>query len=71
MKTQMELIAERVHQIDGRVSCYVEGGTLNGTFRGKQNEDYKYMVTSRTFIFNNEGPNVRKAIEQAISEIYK
>jgi len=65
----MNEIAARVKQIDARVSCIVEGGMLKGTFRGKKNEDYCYIVSSREFKYNNEGPNVRKAIEQAVNEL--
>ena len=72
MTTQLVIdIANRVHQIDGRVSAYAEGGCIKGTFRGKQQEDYCYMISKREFVFNNEGPNVRKAVEQAISELLK
>jgi len=72
MTTQLIIdIANRIHQIDPRVSAYADGGTIKGTFRGKQKEDYCYMVSSRSFIYNNEGPNVRKAVEQAISEFLK
>lgn len=72
MTTQLVIeIANRVHQIDGRVSAYAEGGMIKGTFRGKKNEDYCYMVSSRSFIYNNEGTNVRKAVEQAVLELLK
>ena len=72
MTTQLVIdIAKRINQIDARVSAYADGGTIKGTFRGKKNEDYCYMVSSKTFIYNNEGPNVRKAVEQAISELVK
>lgn len=63
-------IAARIKQIDPRVSAYADGGTIKGTFRGKQNETYCYMVSSREFVYNNEGPNVRKAVEQAVSELF-
>ena len=72
MTTQLVIdIATRINQVDGRVSAYAEGGCIKGTFRGKKNEDYCYMVSSRSFVYNNEGPNVRKAVEQAISELLK
>ena len=72
MTTQLAIdIATRINQIDGRVSAYAEGGTIKGTFRGKKNEDYCYMVSSRSFVYNNEDHNVRKAVEQAISELLK
>lgn len=70
MTTQLVIdIAKRINQIDARVSAYAEGGCVKGTFRGKKNEDYSYMISSKTFIYNNEGPNVRKAVEQAMSEL--
>ncbi len=70
MTTQLVIdLANRINQIDPRISAYVDGGTIKGTFRGKRNEDYCYMVSSKSFIYNNEGLNIRKAIEQAISEI--
>ncbi len=62
-------IAKRVNQIDSRISAYAEGGCIKGTFRGKQKEDYCFLVSAKEFKYNNEGPNVRKAVEQAISEL--
>jgi hypothetical protein len=62
-------IATKVNQIDPRINTIVEGGTIRGCFRGKQNENYQYMVTERSFVFNNEGPNVRKAFEKAIEQL--
>ena len=70
MTTQLIIdIATKINKIDGRISAYADGGTIKGTFRGKQNEDYCYMVSSREFVYNNEGPNVRKAVEQAVKEL--
>ena len=72
MTTQLVIdIANRVHQIDGRISAYAEGGCIKGTFRGKKNEDYCFMISTRSFTYNNEGSNVRRAVEQAISELLK
>ena len=72
MTTQLIIdIAKRVNEIDPRISAYADGGTIKGCFRGKGSENYSYLVTAREFQFNNEGPNVRKAIEQAINEFYK
>ncbi len=61
-------IAKRINEIDGRVSAHADGGCIVGTFRGKSREDYKYMISTRSFVFNNEGPSVRKAVESAVSE---
>jgi len=70
MTTQIVIdIANRIHEIDSRISAYAEGGTIKGTFRGKMKEDYCYMVSSRRFVYNNQGYNIRCAVEQAISEI--
>lgn len=70
MTTQLVLdIAQRINQIDPRISAYAEGGQIKGTFRGKTRENYCYMVGSKSFIYNNEGPNVAKAVAQAISEL--
>lgn len=72
MTTQLVIdIAKRVKEIDPRVSAYAEGGRIKGTFRGKKSEDYSYMVSSRTFDYNNQGIHVQRAVEQAISEILK
>lgn len=72
MTTQLVIeIANRIHQIDGRVSATAEGGMIKGTFRGKKNEDYCYMISSREFEYNNEGNNVKKAVEQAINEFLR
>jgi hypothetical protein len=71
METLMNRIAEEIKKADGRVSAYVDGGTIKGTFRGKKSEDYCYMVTKREFVWNNEGPNVRKAVEAAIAKVYE
>lgn len=68
--TQLILdIAARVNQIDARVSAHVTGGMIHGTFRGKTSENYKYNVAAGEFVYNNEGPNVKKAIEKAVSEL--
>ena len=72
MTTQQVIdIANRIRQIDGRVSAYAEGGMIKGRFRGEVGEDYCYMVSSQRFLYNNEGPNVRRAVEQAVTEITK
>ena len=72
MTTQLVIdIAKRVKEIDPRVSAYAEGGLIQGCFRGKGKENYSYLLTARKFQYNNEGPNVRNAIEQAINELYK
>ena len=70
MTTQIMIdISNRIKAIDGRVHAYAEGGVIKGCFRGKGSENFEYMVSSRSFNFNNEGPNVRKAVNQAVSEI--
>lgn len=67
MTTQIVIdIANKVKEIDPRVSAYADGSCIKGTFRGKKGEDYCYDLAFRTFKYNNEGPNVRKAIEAAI-----
>lgn len=70
METLMNQIIAEIKKADPRVSAYVDGGCIQGTFRGKKSEDYCYMVTKREFVYNNEGPNVRKAIEAAIAKVY-
>jgi len=71
MTTQLVIdIAKRVNKIDTRISAYAEGGTIKGCFRGKGKENYSYLLTARQFEYNNEGLNVRKAIEQAVYELY-
>lgn len=62
----LEEIARRVRAFDARISTFVEGGTIIGTFRGKRDEDYKYQA-GRGLVFNNEGPNVRRAFEKSLS----
>lgn len=62
----LEEIARRVRNADPRISTFIEGGTIVGTFRGKRGEDYKYM-TGRGLVYNNEGPNVRRAFESALN----
>lgn len=70
MTTQQVIdIARRITQIDPRISAHANGGTITGTFRGKAKEDYSYLLSAKTFIFNNEGPNVKKAVDQAVTEI--
>lgn len=70
LTTQLVIdIAKRVKEIDPRVSAYAEGGRIKGTFRGKRNETYSYMISKRAFDYNNEGPNVREAVEQAVAEL--
>jgi hypothetical protein len=70
MTTELVIkLAARISQIDPRISAYAEGGKIKGCFRGKGKENYQYCVSSRTFDYNNEGPNVRKAIQQAVTEL--
>jgi len=72
MTTQLVIdIANRINQIDPRISARAEGGMIKGTFRGKQHEDYAYMVTERKFYKNNAGNPVNVAVEKAMTELYK
>jgi hypothetical protein len=70
MTTQLIIdLANKVNQIDPRISAYAEGGYIKGCFRGKGKENYSFLVSAREFQYNNEGPNVEKAIKKAILEL--
>lgn len=64
-------IAQKVAAIDARVAAIVEeeGGEifLRGSFKAKKGTNYKYNLTTGTWVYNNEGYHVENAITSALN----
>jgi hypothetical protein len=67
----VEKVVNRMKQIEPACGAYASGGRIKGCYRGKASESYSYMLTAREYEYNNtRTTHVRRALEQAISEIY-
>ena len=57
--------AEKVLNLDKRISVHVSGGYILGTFRGKRDNEYEYCYASKSFELNSDAYEVEDAFTQA------
>jgi hypothetical protein len=63
-------LSEKVHSIDSAINCHtIEGYTIEGNYRGKKSERFKYNCKTHEFDYNTCKPAVAAAFEQAVKEL--
>jgi len=50
-----EEIAKKIRQIDPAFSVFVDGGFIEGCYRGKSSQSYKYDIVNRKCVYDNAG----------------
>ena len=56
--------AEKVLNLDKRISVHVEGRYITGTFRGKRNNEYEYCFSSKAFVLESSAEEVESIFDE-------
>lgn len=56
-------IVKRVMEIEPRIYCYVDGGLIKGSFRGK--DTFIYSIDTKNFIYNKASGYAKDAFAKA------
>lgn len=70
LKKLAEKLAKKVSEIEPRLSAVVnEDGDIEGCFRGKTSQTYKFDIYVLDFQFNYAGYEAKKAFNEALKQI--